>query len=193
MEVLKDYDNADTISIDTLALEELLEDERAKEIAELNSLSKKVCHLHTSLLYYRNTKSRMGAACYETWRTLVKKVGGTPDGWRDLGYFLGIPQDDLNYISNSMKYEPDLADVVLKVFMQDEDSTLDKVLDAFLKMKRYDILKAIEHSLLDVTQCLNNRQQDSGYHSNSNLCCPNNHNWLLEWNFNTQHVRPKHQ
>lgn len=38
----------------------------------------------------------MGAACYETWRTLVKKVGGTPDGWRDLGYFLGIPQDDLN-------------------------------------------------------------------------------------------------
>lgn len=71
-----------------------------------------------------------------------------------------------------MKYEPDLADVVLKVFMQEEDSTLDKVLDAFQRMKRYDILKAIEHSLLDVTQCLNNRQQDSGYHSNSKTSSP---------------------
>ncbi|XP_063536149.1 uncharacterized protein LOC134745939 [Cydia strobilella] len=167
MEVLKDYDNADTISIDTLALEELLEEERARELADLNSLSKKVCHLHTSLLYYRNSKSKMGAASYETWRTLVKKVGGTPDGWRDLGYILGIPQDDLDYISNSMKYEPDPTNVVLKVFMQDEDSTLDKIIDAFLKLKRYDILKALEQSLLDLTQCFNDKQEDSGYHSNS--------------------------
>lgn len=97
-EVLNDYDNADTISIDTLALEEMILEERAKEISQLNNLSKKVCNLHTSLLYYRNTKSRRGAMCYEAWRMLIKKIGGSPNTWREVGYALGIDRDDLDVI-----------------------------------------------------------------------------------------------
>ncbi|XP_049873313.1 uncharacterized protein LOC126371909 [Pectinophora gossypiella] len=163
MEVLKDFENADTISIDTLALEEMLQEERAKEISQLNLLSKKVCYLHTSLLYYRNPKSKMGSACYEAWRTLVKWAGGSPNTWKDLGYALGIVQADLDYITNAVKEDP--ADVVLKVFMQNEKATLDKILDAFVKMKRYDILKALEDPLSDLAQFFH--KDDSGYHSNN--------------------------
>lgn len=49
--------------------------------------------------------------------------------------------------------------------MQNEKATLDKVLDALVKIKRYDILKAIEHPLSDLSQCFN--KDDSGYHSTS--------------------------
>ncbi|XP_047511198.1 uncharacterized protein LOC125053725 [Pieris napi] len=163
MNSIKDQDNADTISIDTLALEEILEDERAQEISELNSLSDKVCYLHTNLLYYRNPKSKMGSTCYEAWRTLVKKVGGSPNTWKDLGYALGVNQGDLDYISHSVKDDP--ADIILKVYMQSESATLDKVLDALIKMKRYDILKAVEDPLCNLAQCF--VKDDSGYQSNS--------------------------
>lgn len=47
-------------------------------------------------MYYRNIKSKMGAACYEVWKTIVKKVGGSPNCWRDVGHLLGVTQDDLN-------------------------------------------------------------------------------------------------
>lgn len=70
--------------------------DRAKEITQLHSLSKKVSFLHTDLLYYRHPKSAMGTACYNAWKILVKKVGGTPNGWRELGYSLGIEQEDLD-------------------------------------------------------------------------------------------------
>ncbi|XP_032517623.1 uncharacterized protein LOC116770313 [Danaus plexippus] len=163
MDLLKDCENADTISIDTLALEEVLHEERAKEISELHSLTEKVSYLHTSLIYYRNAKSKMGATCYEAWKTLVKKVGGSPNTWKDLGYTLGIKQEDLDYITNSIKEDP--ADTVIKVFIQNETATLDKIIDAFVKMKRYDILKAIEEPFCNLAQCFNN--EDSGYHSTS--------------------------
>ncbi|KAJ0176748.1 hypothetical protein K1T71_007927 [Dendrolimus kikuchii] len=163
MEVYKDYENADTVSLDTLALEELLQEERTREISRLNSLSKKVCYLHTDIIYYRNTKSKIGSACYDTWRTLIKKIGGTPNCWRYLGYILGVTQDDLNYIMNSVK--DDQADMVLKVFRQNEKATLDKILEALVKMERYDILKAIEDPLLIISQHFN--KDDSGYHSGS--------------------------
>lgn len=91
-----DLGNDETASIDTLTLEELIQDERKKEISQLHSLSKKVCYLHTDLLYYRNPKSKIGSACYEAWRVMIRKVGGTPNGWRDLGYALGVSQDDLD-------------------------------------------------------------------------------------------------
>lgn len=65
---------------------------------------------------------------------------------------------------NTVKEDP--ADVVLKVYMQNEKGTLDKILDAFVKMKRYDILKAIDEPLSNLAQCFN--KDDSGYHSNSN-------------------------
>ncbi|XP_045498382.1 uncharacterized protein LOC123696319 [Colias croceus] len=164
MDHIKDYENADTISIDTLALEEMVQEERAKEISELNSLHEKVCYLHTSLLYYRNAKSKMGMICYEAWKTMVKKIGGSPNTWRDLGYALGITQDDLNYIANSVKDDP--ADIILKVYMQNENATLDKIIEAFINMKRYDILKAVENPLCNMAQCFN--RDDSGYQSNSN-------------------------
>ncbi|XP_047533065.1 uncharacterized protein LOC125068101 [Vanessa atalanta] len=163
MDLLKDYENADTISIDTLALEEILQEEREREILELKTLSKKVCYLHTSLLYYRNVKTKTGTTCYEAWKTLVKKVGGSLNTWKDLGYALGISQDDLDYISNSVKEDP--ADIVIKVFMQNDTATLDKILDALVKMKRYDILKAVQEPFCNLAQCFN--KEDSGYHSTS--------------------------
>ena len=95
-DLLQDFDNADTISIDTLALEEALLEERTNEISELNNLSLKVTYLHTSLLYYLNAKTKTGTVCYEAWKTLVKKVGGSPNTWKDLGYALEISHDDLN-------------------------------------------------------------------------------------------------
>lgn len=62
-----------------------------------------------------------------------------------------------------MKEDP--ADIVLKVFMQNETATLDKIVDAFVEMKRYDILKAIEEPFYNLAQCFN--KEDSGYHSAS--------------------------
>lgn len=72
-----------------------MQEEREKEISELKTLSKKVCFLHTSLLYYRK-QTKTGAICYEAWKTLVKKVGGSLNTWKDLGYALDISQDDLD-------------------------------------------------------------------------------------------------
>lgn len=51
----------------------------------------------------------MGATCYEAWKTLVKKVGGSPNTWKDLGYTLGIKQEDLDvcsvqYVMNLQMY-----------------------------------------------------------------------------------------
>lgn len=62
-----------------------------------------------------------------------------------------------------MKEDP--ADIILKVFMQNETATLDKIVDAFIEMKRYDILKAIEEPFCNLAQCFN--KDDSGYHSAS--------------------------
>lgn len=90
------YDNLETTSIDTLTLETFVLQTRAKEISQLDALSKKVYYLHTDLLYYRKTNSELGTSCYEAWKVLMKKVGGTPNGWRDLGYALGVSQDDLD-------------------------------------------------------------------------------------------------
>ncbi|CAK1556400.1 unnamed protein product [Leptosia nina] len=163
MDSIADFENADTISIDTLALEEIVQEERAREISELNRLSDKVCFLHTNLLYYRNAKSKMGSTCYEAWRTLVKKVGGSPNLWKDLGYALSINQGDLDYIANSVKDDP--ADIILKVYMQNESATIDKILDALIKMNRYDVLKAVHDPLSSMAQCFN--KDDSGYQSNS--------------------------
>ncbi|XP_050350998.1 uncharacterized protein LOC126773836 [Nymphalis io] len=168
MDSLKEYENADTISLDTLALEEILHEEREREILELKTLSKKVCYLHTSLLYYRNVNTKTGTICYEAWQTLVKKVGGSLDTWKELGCALGISQDDLDYISNSVKDDP--ADIVVKVFMQNDTATLDKILDALVKMKRYDILKAVEEPFCNLAQCFN--KEDSGYHSTSKTSSP---------------------
>lgn len=163
MELTKEFDNAETVSIDTFILEQLVQEERDKEITELNLLSKKVYNLHTSVLYYRNSKTKMGSLCYDAWRILVKKVGGTPNGWRDLGFLLGIKQDDLDYIMNSIQDDP--IDIVLKLYRLNEKATLDKILDALVKMNRYDILKALEGPLSNLAQCFN--KDDSGYVSNS--------------------------
>lgn len=95
-EVLKDFDNADTISINTLAMEEMLLEEREQEMKGLHAINKKVSYLHTSLLYYRNPSSKKGAACYDAWRMLVNRVGGTPNTWRDLGCLLGLSPPDLD-------------------------------------------------------------------------------------------------
>ncbi|XP_041978896.1 uncharacterized protein LOC121732932 [Aricia agestis] len=162
-ELEPDFYNSDTISISTLALEEDLKQERTQEISELVDLSKKVSFLHTSLLYYRNAKSNMGTICYDAWKMVVKKVGGAPNTWQDFGCYLGISQEDLDYITNSIKDDP--ADLILKVFMQNENATIDKIVDALLKMKRYDILKSIEVPLCNLVQCFN--KDDSGYHSGS--------------------------
>lgn len=165
MELMRDFDNADTISIDTLALEEIIQDERAREIEELSRLSKKVCCLHTSMLYYRQMKTNVGTICFDVWKTIIKRVGGASKSWRELGVHLGIPHDDLDYIDNSMKDDP--TDVVLKVFLQSEDATIDKIIDAFVKMKRYDILKAIEHPLSNLANYFikDDSKSDTGYHS----------------------------
>lgn len=95
-EIMKDYENADTISVDTLALEQMVIQERSNEITQLHALSKKARFLHSDLIYYRNAKTATGKACYNVWKILIKRVGGTPNGWLDLGYTLGISQDDLN-------------------------------------------------------------------------------------------------
>ncbi|KAI5644230.1 death domain-containing protein [Phthorimaea operculella] len=163
MEALKDFENADTISIDTLALEETLQEERAKEIAELKMLGKKVWYLHTSLLYYRNPATKTGKVCFQVWQTLVKKVGGSPNTWKELGHALGIAKTDLDYIGNTVK--EDRADVILKIFLHNENATIDKIIEAFLKMERYDIIKEIEEPLLELSQCFD--KDDSGYQSNS--------------------------
>lgn len=51
--------------------------------------------------------------------------------------------------------------------MQSEDATLDKVINAFIKMERYDILKSIEDPLLDLAHFFNKEdsKSDTGYHS----------------------------
>lgn len=163
MEVQSEYGDADTISIDTLVLEQMVQKERSKEITELQSLSKKVCFLHTNLLYYRHATSAMGSACYQLWVTLLKKVGGTRNGWRELGYSLGLSQDDLDYIMHSVNEDP--VDVVLEVFRQNDNATIDKILDALTKLERYDILKSIEKPLCEIAQYFN--KDDSGYQSKS--------------------------
>ncbi|XP_021188222.2 uncharacterized protein LOC110374714 [Helicoverpa armigera] len=166
MEIHTDYGDADTISIDTLALEETVKREREQELKELHALSKKAQFLHTNLLYYRNPKSKVGSACYELWKTLLKKVGGTPNGWRDLGHCLNISVDDLNYIMNYVQEDP--VDIVLKVYRQNNDATIGKILEAFITMKRYDILKSIEAPLCQLARYFdNNRNDDSGYDESS--------------------------
>lgn len=49
--------------------------------------------------------------------------------------------------------------------MQNETATLDKILDALVKMNRYDILKAVQEPFSNLSQCFN--KEDSGYHSTS--------------------------
>ncbi|VVD04692.1 unnamed protein product [Leptidea sinapis] len=163
MDLLRNYENADTISIDTLSLEELVQEERAKEILELNRLSEKVCYLHTSLVYYRNANSKMGQTCYQVWKTLLQRVGGSPNTWNILGHTLGISLVDLEYIKNSVKEDP--VDMILKVFMQDDNATLDKIINAFVKLERFDILKALEEPLNNMSECFT--REDSGYQSES--------------------------
>ncbi|XP_045772527.1 uncharacterized protein LOC123872349 [Maniola jurtina] len=164
MNIDVDYHNADTISVDTLYLEEKLREDRLKEMTKLKTLGKTVCNLHTNILYYRNTSTKRGAVCYEAWKSLVKKIGGSPNTWRELGNALGVAQDDLNYIGNSVKEDP--ANIVIKVFMQNESATLDKIVDALEKMNRYDILKAIEEPFCNLSQYFN-KKDDSGYQSES--------------------------
>uniref|UniRef100_A0A2A4IU57 SEFIR domain-containing protein n=1 Tax=Heliothis virescens TaxID=7102 RepID=A0A2A4IU57_HELVI len=65
----------------------------------------------------------------------------------------------MNYV------QEDPVDVVLKVFRQNDNATIDKILDAFITMKRYDILKSIEDPLCEVAQYFN--KDDSGYQSKS--------------------------
>nr|XP_049694404.1 uncharacterized protein LOC126054145 isoform X1 [Helicoverpa armigera]XP_049694405.1 uncharacterized protein LOC126054145 isoform X2 [Helicoverpa armigera] len=153
MEIHTDYGDADTVIIDTLALEETVKQERAKEIQELLSLGKKAQFFPISLLYYRNPNTKVGSACYALWKTLIKKVGGTPNGWRDLGQSLNISADDLNYIMNNMEEDP--VDMVLKVYRRNNDATIGKILEAFIKMKRYDILKSIEEPICEVARYFN--------------------------------------
>lgn len=62
---------------------------------------------------------------------------------------------------NSVRDDP--VDMVLKVYKQNDKATLDKVINAFIKLQRYDILKAIENPLCDIVQHFN--KEDSGYHS----------------------------
>lgn len=64
---------------------------------------------------------------------------------------------------HSVKDDP--VDMVLKVFRQNENATIDKIVDVFIKLKRYDILKSIEEPLCKITQYFN--KDDSGYHSKS--------------------------
>lgn len=56
--------------------------------------------------------------------------------------------------------------------MQDDKATLDKILDGFVKMKRYDILKKLDQPLSDLALCFNKEdsKSDTGYHSNSKEC-----------------------
>lgn len=53
--------------------------------------------------------------------------------------------------------------------MQNEKATLDKIVEAFVTLKRYDILKSIEDPFLNLAQCFN--KDDSGYQSNGNNGC----------------------
>lgn len=64
---------------------------------------------------------------------------------------------------HSVKEDP--VDMVLKVFRQNENATIDKILDAFIKLKRYDILKSIEDPLCEIAKYFN--KDDSGYQSKS--------------------------
>lgn len=58
----------------------------------------------------------------------------------------------------------DQTDMVLKVFRQSEKATIDKIVDAFIKLQRYDILKSLEDPLCNVARYFN--KDDSGYQSN---------------------------
>lgn len=49
--------------------------------------------------------------------------------------------------------------------MQSESATLNKILDALIKMKRYDILKAVEEPFCKLAECFT--KDDSGYQSYS--------------------------
>lgn len=57
----------------------------------------------------------------------------------------------------------DPVDTVLKVFMQDDKATLDKIVDSLVKLQRYDILTALEEPFDNLSQAFN--MNDSGYHS----------------------------
>ncbi|XP_023934777.2 uncharacterized protein LOC112043540 [Bicyclus anynana] len=163
----KDYNDVDTISINTLYLETKLKEDRLKEMTKLKTLSKTVCNLHTNILYYRNASTKRGAVCYESWKCLIKSIGGSPNTWRELGCSLGVAQEDLNYIENSVKDDPP-ADIVIKVYMQNESATLDKIVNALEKMQRYDILKSIEEPFCNLSQYFN-KKEDSGYQSGSKI------------------------
>lgn len=58
----------------------------------------------------------------------------------------------------------DQTDMVLKVFRQSEKATIDKIVDAFIKLQRYDILKSLDDPLCNIAQYFN--KNDSGYQSN---------------------------
>lgn len=98
------YPDPDTITIDTLVLEDMVKQEWTKEITELNSLSKKSCNLHADLLYYRHATSAMGSSCYELWKRILTQVGGSPNTWRELGLLLGIDSNKLNVSINLIRY-----------------------------------------------------------------------------------------
>ncbi|KOB69022.1 MyD88, partial [Operophtera brumata] len=138
-EKVKAYDKADTVSLDTLSLEQIVQETRAKDISQLESLSKKVYYLHTDLLYYRKEGSKLGTYCYESWKVLIKK------------FIMAQVRDDQ-------------TDMVLKVFRQSEKATIDNIVDAFIKLQRYDILKSLEDPLCNIAQYFN--KDDSGYQSN---------------------------
>lgn len=67
----------------------------------------------------------------------------------------------LQYIMHTVREDP--VDTVLKVFMQDDKATLDKIIDSLIKLQRYDILTALEEPFDNLCQAFNT--QDSGYHS----------------------------
>nr|XP_021188269.2 uncharacterized protein LOC110374743 [Helicoverpa armigera] len=169
MEIPNDYEDVDTVSIDdTLALEEMAKQERAKEMEELHSLCEKAQSLSADVLYCRCSRIRFGVACYDLWKTLTQEVGGTPNGWRDLGHCLNIPEDKLNEIMNSE--QEDLVDMVIKVYKRTHNASLGKILDALITMKRYDILNSIVVPLRVITRYFDERLNNCrGYKTDYNL------------------------
>ncbi|XP_011311146.1 uncharacterized protein [Fopius arisanus] len=125
-------------------------------ILNINRLSSKI---HTAYLF--------GSSGIPMLQKICRSVGYTPagktyNGWQELGLHLGLTKAQLHYIKNDLKGLQDPAYYVLWIFVQSTDATMDKILNAFIKMNRLDIIDRLCEPLMLFIKQLNINSQSTG-------------------------------
>lgn len=166
-------ENLNTGEIILEELQNKLSEQWKSNLEGLRELGDKVQDLHASFLFYRNANSEVAKLCTEAYKVLILMIGGTPksnmfDGWKEFGINLDLHLEDINYIENGLNTMC-CTEAVLRVFIQDEEATLDKIANALVKMDRFDILQNLKIILTELPRLLKNEESNSdvGYISSS--------------------------